>query len=141
MNLRYTKLCLLAFVSITCHSSCFANSVQNTDELKLTWFDGLTLDRMLDTEIASNNSENLAKQLITNWYDAFEIQNPSTNTDKHSIKTCNEFFLAAQNHLQPVNEKDAIPYMELGMMCHAVKTVVLGKDATSSHLGKFKLNK
>ena len=138
---RYTKLGTLAAFSLLLNISCFAAPEKPIEELKLKWFGGLSLGQMLETEIASDSIDNLKKQLTTNWYDSFALYNPSTPTDKKSIKTCTEFFSSAESHLQPVDEKDALPYMELGMMCHAVKTVTMGKNAKRSYIGQFKMDK
>lgn len=138
---RYTKLGVITAFSLLLNISCFAGPEKSTDVLKLRWFDGLSLGQMLGTEIASDSKANLTKQLSANWYDSFDLHNPLNASDKKSIKNCMEFFSAAENHLQPVNEKDALPYMELGMMCQAVQTIIMGKDAKRSYIGPFKMDK
>ncbi len=124
-------------------TSCYAGVEDRTttSNLQLVWYPGLMLDKMLKQTLPTKTRQDIGDLLKAEWYDSFELVNPKSASNRKSVKTCLEFFKAAENKLEPVNPRDAIPYMELGMMCYAANAVYTGKNASKTYYGDFKFDK
>lgn len=114
------------------------SNVVNSYSVKV--YKGLYLGGLLNEPEDIISTSNAREALDKAWYAGIAVKSNKGVTDEVIVKSCNDYFKAQSDNLEPVKEFERSAYFEFAVMCMAAKEIASSKSSSFSYLNSFKFN-
>lgn len=123
----------LSFLFLVFSTACSASEHKPHKSYPVKWYSGYALQQYLAKTTHIDKTSELLKLINMKWGQPIPVHKPGKKTIIN-LNTCQDYFNAKQKSLQPVNDADFSPFVELVLMCQATRAIA---EATPSRISTF----
>lgn len=117
-----------------------ADVVTKQNTTAVSWHSGYTMPTLLAKPIQSASIVDLAEIIRRNWYSEFKVTSENAPNEKIKLSSCSDYLVRSDLKLRTVANPDAVPFMEIALMCRATQLMQTARTPERSYLQTVQFN-
>lgn len=117
-----------------------AEGVTKQNTTAVSWYSGYTMPALLAKPLQPASIVDFSKISRQTWYSEFKVVSEAVPGDTITLPSCSSYLERSHLKLRTVEDPDAVPFMEIALMCRATQLMQTASKPERSYLQTVRFN-